>query len=226
MRMSTLMRLGAAGLFSLVGLAPLASAADLAAAADTRAGWSGLYLGVFGGYSNVSFDWHETAGLGNYDSSIDTFNGGLFGGYSFAAGPVILGIEGEAGLFSGEANFANVPGPDRIDASPAWQAAIKGRIGYDAGRFMPYVAVGYSWMRLDTTWDVGSSGSDVDASETHQGVMAGIGTDIAITDHAFGRIEYMHTWLSEERYSYCNSGCGADITLGQNALRAGLGYRF
>ena len=53
----------------------------------------------------------------------------------------------------------------------------------------------------------------------------GIGTDIAITENLFGRLEYIHTWLSEERYSYC-SVCSADIKLGQNSFRLGLGYRF
>lgn len=220
------MLLGSAGLLSLVTLATEGKAADITAPVENATDWSGVYLGVFAGYSDVSFDWHESAGLGNYDGNINAFNGGLFGGYNFTAGPVILGIEGEASLFAGEESFSNVPGPNNIDASPKWQAAIKGRIGYDAGRVLPYVAVGYSWMRLDTTWDRGAFGSNVDVSETHQGVTAGIGADIAITDHAFGRIEYMHTWLSEERYSYCNTGCNADITLGENTFRAGLGYRF
>jgi opacity protein-like surface antigen len=55
--------------------------------------------------------------------------------------------------------------------------------------------------------------------------MAGIGADMAITDNVFGRLEYMHTWLSKETYTYCTV-CNADITLGQNSFRVALGYRF
>lgn len=223
--MSKLMLIGAASLISLGALTAVARAADLPATAEVQPDWSGVYLGIVGGYSNVNFDWQESVTLDSYDENINSFNGGLFGGYNFDAGPAIIGIEGEASLFAGDASFSNVPGPDNIDAGPQWQAAVKGRIGYDAGRFMPYAAVGYSWMRLDTTWVRGSDGSDVDVNETHQGVMAGIGADMAITDNVFGRLEYMHTWLSKETHTYC-SGCNADITLGQNSFRVALGYRF
>lgn len=210
-----------------LGAATGARAADLTAAAGLRSGWEGVYLGVLGAYDDTNFDWHESNGLGNYDGNINSFSGGLFGGYNFAAGPLILGVEGEASLFTGDENFDDVPGPGRIDAGPDWQFGLKGRAGYDAGMFLPYVAVGYSWMKLDSTWpNGGPSGGDIDVSETHQGVMAGVGTDIAFTEHAFARLEYMHMWLSEERYTYCSPNCNADIKLGQNSFRFGLGYRF
>lgn len=220
--MSKLVVLGAAAALSLTMLASGSEAADVVAPADGPGGWGGLYLGAFGGYNDTSFDWHESAGLGNYDGNINSFNGGLFAGYNFEVDRIVLGVEGEASLFTGDASFSNVPGPDRIDANPDWEFAVKGRLGYDAGMFMPYVGVGYSWMKLDTTW----VGPDVDVSETHQGIMAGVGTDVAIAANFFGRLEYMHTWLSEESYTYCSPGCNADIRLGENAFRLGLGYRF
>lgn len=220
--MSKLFLLGTAAVMSLTMLTNVSEAADLTGPADVAGNWEGLYLGIFGGYNDTSFDWHESAGLGNYDGNINSFNGGLFGGYNFQADRVILGLEGEASLFTGDASFSNVPGPGKIDANPDWEFAVKGRLGYDAGLFMPYLAVGYSWMKLDTTW----VGPDVDVDETHQGVMAGVGTDVAIAQNFFGRIEYMHTWLSEERYTYCSPNCNADIKLGANSFRLGLGYRF
>lgn len=217
---------GALALLAVVMQAPESSAADISGPTDVRGNWEGLYLGAFAGYSDTNFDWQETGGGGSYDGSINSFNGGVFGGYNYEVNRVILSVEGEAGLFGGETSFSNVPGPDNINAKPDWEVSVKGRLGYDAGRFMPYLAVGYSWMKLNTTWDQeGPDGENVNADETHQGFMAGIGTDIAITDNLFGRLEYLHTWLSEERYTYC-SVCSADIKLGQNSFRLGLGYRF
>lgn len=217
---------GALALLALVMQAAEGRAADVASPADVRGNWDGLYLGAFAGYTDTGFDWHASDGAGSYDGNINSFNGGLFGGYNYEVNRIILGVEGEAGLFGGETNFSNVPGPGNIDAEPDWELSVKGRLGYDAGRFMPYVAVGYSWMRLNTTWDQeGPDGENVNADETHHGFMAGIGTDIAITDNLFGRLEYLHTWLSEERYTYCPV-CSADIKLGENSFRLGVGYRF
>jgi outer membrane immunogenic protein len=201
-------------------------AADVGGPAFVLGNWDGLYLGALAGYDNTSFDWHEDAGGSGYDGNINSFSGGVFGGYNYEVNRFVLGVEGEASLFSGGEEFTSVPGPGNINADPDWELSVKGRLGYDAGRFMPYVAVGYSWMKLNTTWvQEGPDGDDVNVSETHQGFMAGIGTDIAITENLFGRLEYIHTWLSEERYSYC-SVCSADIKLGQNSFRLGLGYRF
>jgi outer membrane immunogenic protein len=161
-----------------------------------------------------------------FSDSFGAFSGGLFAGYNFQVGQAVFGIEGGLSSFAGDQSFSNVPNVDSIDVTPLWQADARARIGYDAGRFLPYVSVGYSWLGVNTELYDTFVEEDVEADRTYGGLSAGFGADIALSEHFFARAEYLHTWLSEERYSYCEGLCKADIALGQNTFRLGVGLKF
>lgn len=211
---------GAVAALSLTMMAGGGVAQDLTSPADAAGNWGGYYVGLLGGHGNTNFNWHEALGVGNFEDNIHSTSRGLFAGYNIQRDKLVLGVEAEASWFSGGAQFTGVPGPGPLNANPDREFAIKGRLGFDQGKVMPYVALGYSWMKLDTVAPCCGT-----ADGTHRGPVAGIGADVAISENLFGRIEYTHTWLSEERYTYCPV-CGADITLDENSIRLGLGYHF
>jgi opacity protein-like surface antigen len=161
-----------------------------------------------------------------FSDSFNAFSGGLFAGYNFQVGQVVFGVEGALSSFAGDERFSDVPSVVTIDVTPLWQADARARIGYDAGLFLPYVSVGYSWLGVNTELYDTFVQKDVETDRTYEGVSAGFGTDIALSEHLFARAEYLHIWLSEERYSYCEGLCKADIALGQNTFRLGLGLKF
>jgi len=187
--------------------------------------WAGAYFGAGFGLDRTEFDWTESDGAGSFNDNLDGVGLAVFGGFNIEAGPIVVGLEGGASKHTAEGTFTGVPGPGDINANMDWQINLKGRLGYNAGRFMPFVSGGYSWARLETEWpDSGSNG--VHENNTHGGPTLGAGVDVMFSDALFGRLEYTHAWYGEERYTYCPPGCNADIEISQNSVSVGLGYRF
>ena len=96
-----------AGALSLFAATPAAFAADLPAGPPAQApaayvpvvtpvyNWSGIYIGINGGYGFGSTDWSPSGftGPGTFNT-----NGGLVGGtagFNFQSGSVVFGIEGD-----------------------------------------------------------------------------------------------------------------------------------
>ena len=96
-----------AGALSLFAATPAAFAADLPAGPPAQApaayvpvvapvyNWSGIYIGINGGYGFGSTDWSPSGftGPGTFNT-----NGGLVGGtagFNFQSGSVVYGIEGD-----------------------------------------------------------------------------------------------------------------------------------
>src|SRR5690606_34644172 len=63
-----------------------------------------------------------------------------------------------------------------LDYSVNWEASLRGRAGFDAGAFMPYLTAGLAV--AGTTGDIGGS----DSSHMHFGWTAGAGVEVAVTD--------------------------------------------
>jgi outer membrane immunogenic protein len=98
--------------------------------------WTGFYIGVNGGGGFGSSNWDST---GSRDVS-----GGVIGGtagYNFQFGQVVAGIEGDVD-WSGINGTTNNLCPFGCKTSNNWLATVRGRLGYAADRFMPFVTGG------------------------------------------------------------------------------------
>ncbi len=90
-------------------------------------------------------------------------------GYLYDFGSIIAG---------GELSYSQVP--DDFWASDHSVARLKGRVGYDAGIFQPYVVAGASqWMYPGATYG------------TANGYLYGLGGEIAVTDNVRVGLEYI-----------------------------------
>jgi opacity protein-like surface antigen len=110
------------------------------------ANWSGFYAGSFVGGSFNSFATRETA------AASGTAFGGTTGaliGYNFQSGAIVFGVEGDIGSNYGRQRFSAKPGlvANQIDSIYAMHA--RARIGYDMGRFMPFLAAGFAYNRAE-----------------------------------------------------------------------------
>jgi outer membrane immunogenic protein len=175
-------------LLSMTAIALVAVAAQSAIAADIPArkalppqavkalppifNWSGFYVGVHGGYGwgNSAFD---AAAAG---TSFDT-DGWLLGalaGVNYQVGQTVFGVEADINWsdFSGGAAC----GGATCNTEVPWFGTLRGRLGYAADRFMPYITGGLAYGKLEA--NVPGIGG---ASDTRFGWTAGVGATLTET---------------------------------------------
>jgi outer membrane immunogenic protein len=216
--------------FALVGLAALtgtAAAADLpprpapapyykAPVALPVYNWTGFYIGINGGGGFGRSTWDRT---GSFNTS-----GGLVGGtvgYNYQFGQGVVGLEGDI-------DWANINGttntacPFGCKTSDHWLSTVRGRLGYAADRFMPYVTGGAAFgdIRASTPGFAG-------ANNTNAGWTVGAGLEFAIAGNWTAKAEYLYVNLGKLN---CGLSCGPFVTdnvsFTTNLVRAGVNYRF
>jgi outer membrane immunogenic protein len=135
--------LGAAALLS----AP-AQAADIpaevyapAVVAETVAGsWAGFYAGSLVGYGWSSFD--TSAGGSSSGGDVDGTTGGGLIGYSWQKGNFVYGLEGDITLHVLRGDLDGGGAVAAVEADSMYSARLRGRLGYDMGWAMPFIAAG------------------------------------------------------------------------------------
>lgn len=193
-----------------------ASAADLGAprpvapayapAPSAVADWRGFYVGGHAGGVWASAD--STASVAGVpvatgSSRTSGLTGGGYAGYNWQSGAFVAGLEADFGTAKG------MP----------WAANLRGRAGVAFDRWLPYVAGGATWAKVDfeapglATW-----------SESRSGWTIG------------GGIEYVFDarWRARAEYRYVDLGRGGTNVLGAqidtdlraHTALAGLSYRF
>jgi outer membrane immunogenic protein len=213
-----------------LSLAALAAAATQAAAADLPRqmpvkapayvapyyNWSGFYLGINGGYAFGTSNW---SGVGN--SSFNA-NGGLIGGtagYNWQIGQAVVGLEGD-GDWSGVSGSGNCT--IGCQTSTNWLSTVRGRLGYAADRWLPFVTGGAAFGDIKQSVP-GFTGSD----QTNVGWTAGAGVEFAISGPWTAKLEYLYVDLGSANCGVsCGFSSGESASLKENIVRAGINYRF
>ena len=181
--------------------------------------WSGFYLGINGGGGWGRSDWTTTGG---FDTS-----GGLVGGtigYNYQIDQVVLGVEGDIDWADINGNVTNGgchSTTGTCTTGDSWLSTVRGRLGYAADRFMPYITGGAAF------GDIEASGPRLSgADETNAGWTLGGGIEFAIAGHWTAKAEYLYVDLG--RFS-CGAACGAateNVSWRSNIGRVGINYRF
>jgi outer membrane immunogenic protein len=215
---------------ALVGLAALtgtAAAADLPprmapapyykAPAEVQVyNWTGFYIGINGGGGFGRSQWDST---GSFNTS-----GGLVGGtvgYNYQIGQAVVGVEGDIDWadINGTTNTAC---PFGCKTTDNWLSTVRGRLGYAADRFMPFITGGAAFgdIRASTPGFAG-------ASNTEAGWTVGAGLEFAIAGNWTAKAEYLYVNLGKFN---CGISCGAlatdNVSFTTNIVRAGVNYRF
>jgi outer membrane immunogenic protein len=211
----------------VVALAGTAAAADLPRPAPVYAPiapvyapaytWSGFYLGVNGGGGWGRSNWNSTGGF--------NVSGGLVGGtvgYNYQIGQAVLGVEGDIDWADVNGNTVTAACPLGCKTSNTWLSTVRGRLGYAADRFMPYVTGGAAFgdIRASTPGFAGTN-------TTNAGWTAGAGIEFALPGHWTAKAEYLYVDLGSVS---CGLGCGTalvnNVSFHENLGRAGINYRF
>lgn len=167
--------------------------------------WTGFYIGGHAGYGWGS----GSDGIAAADPS-GALGGGQVGyNYQFSNN-IVAGLEADlsAGDLSGRIGG--------VSSSIDTLGSVRARLGYAAGRLMPYVTGGFAY---------GTQSVDVlglDQSKTHAGWAVGAGLEYALTDHWTARTEYIYTDLGSKFYDALGAEAGAST----HAVRAGINFKF
>lgn len=192
---------GVAGLALVSG----AQAADLiieepaAGVVEVASGnWDGLYVGAFvgglgGTFENGGTEWDVSGWLAGVN---------LGANFTVADG-IVLGVVGDVAWTNAENDVA----PLSVD----WTASLRGRLGFDAGSFLPYLTAGLA-----------VAGGEIDGvSETHVGWTVGAGVEFAVADNISVDLLYRYS-----DYGTADYGAPTEFGLTSHAVTVGLNFKF
>jgi outer membrane immunogenic protein len=192
--------LALAGVAALTGSAAAADLGQPAPAPYYKApvyapvyNWSGFYIGV---------------------------NGTV--GYNYQMNQVVLGVEGDI-------DWADINGNKTTTGvcalgcttKDSWLSTVRGRLGYAADRFMPYVTGGLALGDIQASLPGFAGGNTTNAGWTIGG-----GIEFAIAGHWTAKAEYLYVDLGNFN---CGIACGAatqNVSFTANLFRGGINYRF
>lgn len=209
---------------AILALPAVASAADLPQIANEPAvaytpvptvyDWSGVYVGVHGGYGWGDADTTLAAPLNSF--SADGFLGGVQAGYNFQYGNFVAGVELDASYTDIKGNVAGA-----AEAELNWLGTARLRAGYAFDRFMVYGTGGLAYGDVEVT----NVPAGVSESNGHIGWALGAGAEAAVTDNVTVRGEYLYVNLQDEDYTNV-LGAGNKAGLDAHTVKVGLNYKF
>jgi len=150
--------------------------------------------------------------------------GGLVGGtvgYNYQYDRAVFGVEGDI-------DWANINGGTTTAGCPlgcqtkdTWLSTVRGRLGYAAGRFMPFVTGGGAFGDIRASTPALAGGNTTNAGWT-----VGAGIEFALVGNWTAKAEYLYVDLGKLS---CGAGCGApvdNVSFTANIVRGGINYRF
>ena len=152
--------------------------------------WTGFYVGINGGGGWGKSDWSNA--FGTADAKL---SGGLVGGtigYNYQIGQAVLGVEGDIDWSNIQGSTSNgICGGTTCHTRNSWLSTARGRIGYAADRFMPYVTGGAAFGDIKADAGFGSE------TKTRTGWTVGGGLEAAIAGPWTAKIEYLYVDLGK-----------------------------
>jgi len=184
------------------GLAVLALIGASEAAAQDSSPWTGIYVGVEGGYHELDAgaSWsNPQADTSNLDG-VDGLVGGLLAGYGFEAGnDVVLGVETD--LLFHDLSEQSGPIPASTDDGFAFASDMLWSLSARAGMAVTedvqvFIKAGYSTMDYETDLRRDFVNEASDSGWLH-GFHVGGGVEIMLTDTISAKAEYRYVDFSK-----------------------------
>lgn len=189
--------------------------------------WSGVYIGIQGGYGWADLsddgDFFLEDGLDSSADSIDLDGGfaGVYAGYNFQWNSLVLGVEGDinkAWMEEEDFDFAGADASFEID----WFGSVRGRLGYAFDRTLIFATAGVAFASVD--YDLDDPGFADDEGFT--GWTAGLGVEHAFTDNLLARAEYRYYDFGSEEFGDAVDFTAGDLELDMHTVSVGLAYKF
>ena len=126
---------------------------------------------------------------------------GLRAGYDWQAGPWVLGVVGEGSITNVEDNvtaFSITPANYAFQREVQNLFAVRARLGYAMGRYLPYATVGLARAELEETFSTSNganSFSPISNNNDADGFQVGAGIETWLTDSITLGAEYVYSDL-------------------------------
>jgi iron complex outermembrane recepter protein len=220
-------------------LRPIVTKAAPVGSADTplpAVDWTGIYLGVNGGFTFGGSDWTDSV----TGSSSNVFNtsGFVFGGTvgaNYQAGSWVVGVEAD-GDWADSHGFGTftTTSPTSLCAGGcltknSWLATGRSRAGYAFDRFLVYGTGGAAFGNVQANFSL-----DPVSSATKAGWTAGVGVEVAVAPHWSAKAEYLIIDLGGS----CTANCAIQnangppvisnvaVKFNESIVRGGINYKF
>lgn len=195
--------------------------------------WTGIYLGINGGFGTGSSNWSDgpVGTTGSFPISGYLIGGTV--GFNYQIGQYVFGIEGDgdwtnlqgsSGSTCG-AISAVVPPPDGCQTQSQWLATVRGRVGYAFDRILLYGTAGAAFGNIQT----GLNPPSTFDSSVEAGWTVGAGLEVAFAPNWTAKAEYLFVDLPNAACTTvgnCGGAAGSIVSFNENIVRAGVNFKF
>ena len=196
--------------------------------------WTGVYLGVNGGYTFGGSKWSDSV-TGNSSGSFGT-SGFVFGGTvgaNYQVGSLVFGVEGDGG-WADASGFGTFTATSLCAAGcltgDTWLATARGRVGYAFDRYLVFATAGAAFGDIRANFSNGPI-----SRATEAGWTIGAGIEVALGRNWSAKAEYLFVDLAD---GSCTTACtianpngpalvpNVAVKFDESIVRAGVSYRF
>jgi outer membrane immunogenic protein len=196
--------------------------------------WTGVYLGVNGGYTFGGSKWSDSV-TGDSSGSFGTSGFVLGGtaGANYQVGSLVFGVEGD-GDWADASGFGTFTSTSLCVAgcltANTWLSTVRGRVGYAFDRYLVYATGGAVFGDIRSNFSNGPISRSTEAGWT-----VGAGVEVALGRNWSAKAEYLFVDLAD---GSCTTACSiADangpplvpnvaVKFDESVVRAGINYRF
>jgi iron complex outermembrane receptor protein len=203
-------------------------------ATSAAVSWTGIYLGLNGGFSFGGSQWTDSV-IGGSTGSFGT-SGFVFGGTvgaNYQVGALVFGVEADG-------DWADAFGSGTFTATSLcaagcltqnnWLSTARGRVGYALDRFLVYGTGGAAFGNVRANFSNGPV-----SNATEAGWTVGAGIEVALARNWSAKGEYLFVNLAD---GSCTTDCAiADVSgtpvipnvavkFNESIVRGGINYRF
>lgn len=189
--------------------------------------WNGAYVGGTIGYgfeNQTEVRASDAAGQFSkrYMKDDDGINGGVFGGYNYQMGNVVVGGEADVELTDAKGERETFGGGAITSSDQTVQGSLRARAGYSMGPALVYGTGGLAISDAEYK-AADASGAGIDDSAKF-GYTVGGGVDVKATDNVFVRGEYRFTDYGKDEVS--TPAATYEFDNKSHIVKAGVGYKF
>jgi outer membrane immunogenic protein len=195
--------------------------------------WTGLYLGINGGFGTGNSNWSDGP-VGT--SGIFPISGYLIGGtvgFNYQIGEYVFGIEGDGDWTNLSGNSGSTCGaitavltpPVSCQTQSRWLATVRGRVGYAFDRILLYGTAGAAFGNIQT----GLNPPSTFDSSVEAGWTVGAGLEFAFAQNWTAKVEYLFVDLpniSCTTVGNCGGAAGSIVSFNESVIRAGFNFKF
>lgn len=200
--------------------------------------WTGLYLGVHGGWSDWALGRPDDASSPTQEIE-GVFGGGQIGFDVQLPGNIVAGVVADASIGDLQGDTYKDGGTITVDSNIDAFGTLRGRLGYAIdGRILPYVTGGAAWMIGDTSEhcpkNYGYSNHCKNAGQYDEtddfsrwGWAYGAGVEVRVVDNLTVFAEYLRLDFDTETHDLGPKSSDRKVSIDEiDLFKAGVNYRF